>query len=222
MAEENGKAKESEKEGVVEVDVKDYSMLLDRLEELEDLVGQQKEGKEGKEDEREEGEPNPKDVISQILKDASKDKQKDYDKMTPTQLMGEMQNMVQENLQKVMTSVHALSLQREIDNLLGQDQYSDLMDYEEEIYDIMSENPKMNIKRAYLLAKQENPKKSEKENEGGKRQKSYRERLPDPRRRDFGEKPGVSRSSTGEGDSKTMDDAASRAFDQIFEGKKNN
>lgn len=225
MADEKDEKKEGEDEKI-EIGVKDYTLILDRLEELEEVNKRLLEGG-GKGKNKEAIDNDEGDDIDRLLEEGkgkSRVRQVDYDNMTPSQLVNQMRQEFGASLADMGVAIHALRLEREIDSLI-ESGLTDLGDYEEEIFRIMTDNPKMSVKRAYTIAKAENPKAKKKDDDGdddkGKRRSSFLDSLPDPRRkRSYGERPGAARSTTDRARSKTVEDAAERAFDETFKNDK--
>lgn len=123
--------------------------------------------------------------------------------------------------QQLDTKIETIKVLNEIDKIekdsdcRGQDGKTDFWLYKDEIYQIASANPKLTIKQAYKLAKQEHGEKSSKSPEREKKATL----LTLPPRPVLGERPGPASSVTRMGDPKDIKGAASKAWDEVMGGK---
>lgn len=207
----------------IELDEETYSALLDKLDELETRVS-----KSGKQKDEVEEEEDDVESLAREGKEGRGEKETNIDDLTNAQLL----SLVEDKLTKdvmgpVMVAINQLRIEGEIDRLtrpkeLGGEGIKDFWSYKDEIYQIASQHPKMTLKRAYLLAKSENPEKgkgTEKANDARDRDARLRH-LPERPQRTHSERPGMAESSSKEGDPKTLKDAAAKAYDEVFSGRK--
>lgn len=152
--------------------------------------------------------------------------QVDYDKMSPSQLVNVMRQEFGAGFAEIKTAIHAIRIERDIEAIMEDEKNSDFELYAEDIVAMMQERPNLKVHEAYVLAKNKDPKRSEtkkaNDEEQGNRRQRFLGGLPDPRRKSHGERPGAAGSTTGPGTAKTVDDAAERAYEEIFKGKSPN
>lgn len=204
----------------IELDEDTYAALLDKIDELEGKV--QPKGKA----QQHEDEDDVDSLAREGRQAQGKPEEVNLDDLTPSQLVKVIRQQVsQEIAGPVLVAVNELKYGMEIDKLmrpaeLGGEGIKDLLEYKQEIMELMIDNPKMSMKRAYTLARAENPDKvkTEKATDGRERETRLRHLPPHPKRA-FGERPGQAESSTTEGEPKDLKGAVTKAFDEVFKGR---
>jgi len=140
----------------------------------------------------------------------SREKEVDYEELSNTQLMGEINRKLDQRDSLIQTEVQTLKLLREVDQC--EQKHDDFYDYQKEIYDIAVQNPNLNIEQVYTLAKATGGKK---EVEGGKKEKL----LTLPPRAVFGSGSSIAPGATKSNEKVfSLKDAAEKAW---AEDKKN-
>ncbi|RLG40665.1 MAG: hypothetical protein DRN78_05220 [Thermoproteota archaeon] len=217
--EQKGQGQEEQQK--VELDVETYTALLDRLEELEQAV--EKGTPKGK------GKSSVDDLLDELddpdEPSGQKDEPVDLDSMSRAEfLQFTLQQISEGVISPLAVAVEEMRLDREIDKLTRDEKYQDFWDYKDEIYQIAKDNPKLSLKKAYLIAKQEASEKAKgkgKDETGGlaARAVKLKTRLPDPRA--FGERPsGTPTGSTQDMGPVSLEEAAARAYDEAMKGGK--
>jgi hypothetical protein len=146
------------------------------------------------------------------------------DDMTPSQLAAHLNKNFTQSIGPVLVAVNELKYTMEMDKLMrpkevGGEGCDDLLDYRQEIMELMMDNPKMSMKRAYTLAKAENPERSsatKKAKPEGERETRLRHLPPHPHKGSLGERPGSAEAAVRSGDPKSLQDAAERAFNEVM------
>ena len=223
MNKENGEKKEEvkeekkeseKKEEIVTMTREQYSGLLDRVAELEEMsLGKNQEKTYGLDELVDEGKGR-KGVEKELeITQGSEE----IDNMSNTQVINLILEQVNKGGQQIMTELQTMKVLREIDKC--ESKYDDFWKYGDEIRRIAIENPSLSIERAYHLAKSEKgEKKVEKEGETGKgEQKITRTEkiLNLPPRGSGGEKPGAPKVSTKGSETKSLQESAKRAWDEV-------
>lgn len=210
------RGEEKHEEQFVQLDAKTYDALLDKIDELEEQV----KGSKGKGGEDE-------DDIERLAREGKRGgeedrgKLPDLDSLSNTELARFISSsLAEEVISPLLVSIEEIKISNELDRMQRNEATKDVMDFSGEIFEICSKNPEMSIQRAYKLAKAEKGEKKDK-GEGKGDKKARDERLRHlPKRSTFSEKPsGFSEKVAGEGEPKTLDDAAQKGWDEAMEGK---
>jgi hypothetical protein len=208
----------------IELDEETYAALLDKIDELEGKVTPK--GKQQKQSDDED-----EDEVDRLAREGrqqqGRQQELNLDDMSPSQLVKVIQDQVRQEIAgPIFVAVNELKYTMEIDKLtrpkeMGGEGIKDLMDYKDDIMALMLENPKMTMKRAYTLAKVENPEKSKQDTQAsdGRDRDARLRHLPPHPKRAFGERPGQAEASTTEGEPKDLKGAVTKAFDEVFKGQ---
>lgn len=217
-----GEKKEEEKKGekeekVVTLSESQYSALLDRVAELEDVSLSKKKDIYDIDELAEEGKR--REVIP------VKGEEVDWEALSNKELVDKIVEAVNQGGLQLQTQIETQKVLREIDKC--EVKYDDFWKFEKDIRRIATENPTLSIEKAYRLAKleiegdkKEEKKEGEKREEVGAKTTRTEKLLNLPPRVPGGEKPGVVSSSTKGSQTKTLREAADRAWDEaVGKGK---
>ena len=211
---------QEQQDQVIQIKAGLYNQLLDRLDYLEGQVagkGQSpKEGQNDLDDLADRGQQQQKRQQRQ----QDDDQMPNFDQMTPTEMASTIFQGIHANfIQPLMVQLEEIRYAAEIDRLSRQEGFEDLMAYQDELVRHISQNPKLSLKQAYTLAKQENPDKGKKTQEAQKAQ----EKVP-PKTSDIlktlqatgNRSPAIPRGVTRENEPDDLQGAAESAYDEVF------
>lgn len=198
-------------DNVVQIDASTYNALLDRLDELEGQASDRgvKTG----------------DEIDDLYQEGTRDKgggehgkqegQVNLDNLSNTELAHYVASELQNNaLMPLLTKMADIELKLEVNSFRSSLKEDDYSDYEEDVLKVMYDNPKMSVKKAYLLVKAEKGDKPTKEGEGEGDSRNLLKHLP-KRQVIHGEKPGAAAQGTEEPIPKDTKGAAKRAIKDL-------
>lgn len=207
---EEVKVEVKKEEKVVTLSESTYAALLDRVAELEDTSSAHPKKEVYDVDELAEEGRRGEAKLGKV----EKIEEVDWEALSNKELVDRIVGSVNEAGLGLVTKIETLKVLREINK--GEAKHKDFWEYEKDIRKIASENPTLSIEDAYQLAKAKKgdgkeEKKGEEVKEVGAKTTRTEKLLNLPPR---GEKPGVVSSSTKSGQTKTLREAADRAWDE--------
>lgn len=208
--EDQEKQKEEKEEDFIKVPTASYDALLDGYDTLE----AENKNLRSKKDED--------DVdIDELLKDEKpqqKGEKVDLESMSNTELANFVFSSMEGVGKQIMQRLDTVQLTNEIERCM--DKHDDFINYQKDIQKLSVANPKLSIERCYTLAKQEKggfDKKEEEKGEEEKEKRSTAEKLYNlPKRKVYGEKPGVTPAATQKNTVMSSKEAASDAWDEVM------
>lgn len=137
----------------------------------------------------------------------------DLEGVTNTELANILYDTVQKKLiQPIIERLEVMRMKGEIREC--ETKYPDFWDFKKDIWAEGSKNPSLTVEQAYIIVK--NRSSGKKEEKKGEEKKAEEVKKPPI----FGEKPGVTSSSTRKGEPKTIKEAAEQAFVEVFKEEK--